>query len=76
MSNRPETVEQISVIINGEQRRAPAGQTVASLLVWLGLDPSRVAVELDRVVVPRQSWAETAVGDGARLEIVQFVGGG
>ena len=36
----------------------------------------RVAVELNRGIVPREQWAETSLGDGDHLEIVQFVGGG
>jgi sulfur carrier protein len=36
----------------------------------------RVAVEVNREVVPRNRWAETPLRDGDRLEIVHFVGGG
>jgi thiamine biosynthesis protein ThiS len=46
------------------------------LLESLGLDPARVAVELDRRIVKPHDWAATPVSGGARLEIVQFVGGG
>jgi sulfur carrier protein len=36
----------------------------------------RVAVELNRDIVPRDRWAETTLNDGDRLEVVHFVGGG
>ena len=36
----------------------------------------RVAVELNRDIVPRDRWAETELNEGDRLEIVHFVGGG
>ncbi len=36
----------------------------------------RVAVELNRGIVPREQWADTSLGEGDHLEIVQFVGGG
>ncbi len=55
---------------------APAGCVLRELLVWLEVDPARVAVELDRAIVQRQTWDRTPVGPGATLEIVQFVGGG
>jgi thiamine biosynthesis protein ThiS len=42
----------------------------------LDLDPQRVAVELNREIVRRESWQSTEVADGAEIEIVQFVGGG
>jgi thiamine biosynthesis protein ThiS len=70
------TTKQIEIVVNGQARQAPAGCSLASLLAWLGVDPARVAVELNRAIVRRESWGETAVGDGATLEIVQFVGGG
>lgn len=67
---------EIEVVINGEPRTFPAGQTVLALLRRLNLDPSRVAVELDRRIVKQPVWDETPVHDGAQIEIVQFVGGG
>jgi len=36
----------------------------------------RVAVELNRDIVPRGKWPETNLSEGDRLEIVHFVGGG
>jgi thiamine biosynthesis protein ThiS len=36
----------------------------------------RVAVELNREIVPRPEWPGTLLKDGDRLEIVHFVGGG
>ena len=42
----------------------------------VSLDPSRVAIEMDRRIVKREEWAARRPADGARIEIVQFVGGG
>ncbi|HET9339295.1 MAG TPA: sulfur carrier protein ThiS, partial [Casimicrobiaceae bacterium] len=36
----------------------------------------RLAVELNGAIVPRSRWAETALRDGDRLEIVHAIGGG
>lgn len=66
----------IEIVINGEQQSIPAGQTVLDLLQRLQLDPERVAVELDRRIVKQPRWAETLIDAGAKIEIVQFVGGG
>lgn len=66
----------IEIVINGEARSTSEGQTVLGLLRELQLDPARVAVELDRRIVKQQTWPETTITAGARLEIVQFVGGG
>ena len=67
---------EIQVVINGETRTIPEGETLLALLHRLNLDPSRVAVELDRRIVKQPKWCETNVQAGAKIEIVQFVGGG
>ena len=66
----------IQVVLNGEPRSIPAGLTVDRLLVFLEMDPSRVAVELDRAIVRKPDWTAAEVQDGAQLEVVWFVGGG
>jgi sulfur carrier protein len=67
---------QLSVRVNGEQRRLPGGISIAEMLRELGLDPARVAVERNLEVVPRSQLAEVAVADGDAFEIVRFIGGG
>ncbi len=65
--------------INGEERdfsKAPAPFTLTALLESLGMKADRVAVELNRDIVPRDRWAETELREGDRLEVVHFVGGG
>ena len=66
----------IEVVLNGERRSIPAGLTVDRLLGFLEMDPSRVAVELDRAIVRKTDWSTTQVREGAQLEVVWFVGGG
>jgi len=66
----------IQVVLNGEPRSLPAGLTVDRLLIFLEMDSSRVAVELDRVIVRKPDWPAAEVRDGAQLEVVWFVGGG
>ena len=65
--------------INGESRNFAdvAHQfTLAALIESLAMKSDRVAVELNRDIVPRERWPETLLKDGDRLEIVHFVGGG
>ncbi len=67
--------------INGEQRTfpdlaSPAEFTLAALVESLNMKPDRVAVELNREIVPRDRWSRTLLQEGDRLEIVHFVGGG
>jgi sulfur carrier protein len=62
--------------INGKEQTFSESLTLAQLIEQLGMKGDRVAVELNRDIVSRAQWAETALKDGDQLEIVHFVGGG
>ena len=64
------------VTINGERRVYPPGATLLDVVKGLGLEPDRVAVELNRVIARRDAWQATTFDAGAEIEVVQFVGGG
>ena len=66
----------MKLIINGEDRGFENPLTLQGLVEQLGMKADRVAVELNRDIVPRDQWARTELVDGDRLEIVHFVGGG
>jgi thiamine biosynthesis protein ThiS len=66
----------MQVTVNDEPRTLPAGATVADLVASLGLGPRRIAVEVNRAVVPRATYADVALRDGDVIEIIHFVGGG
>ncbi|HMF58427.1 MAG TPA: sulfur carrier protein ThiS [Pyrinomonadaceae bacterium] len=67
---------QLRVLINGEIRDVSENINLAELIKFLQLAPERVAIELNRSVVRRNEWAQTALTEDDRIEIVQFVGGG
>ncbi|HKB06856.1 MAG TPA: sulfur carrier protein ThiS [Candidatus Polarisedimenticolia bacterium] len=66
----------MTIILNGQERMAPAGSSVLALLETLGLAPGRVAVELNGVIVRRDTFARAILSDSDRIEVVHFVGGG
>jgi thiazole synthase len=66
----------VNVTINGESRHLDSSLNLRELLVMLGQDPAKVAVERNLEIVPRSEYGATMVGDGDRLEIVHFIGGG
>jgi len=68
--------ECIHIYINGQPREVAASQTVASLLAELNIPAERVAIELNRSIVRKREWHSVLVGEGAQIEIVEFVGGG
>ena len=66
----------MEIVINGETREVPTATNLGELLRLLDLKEDRVAIELNREIVRRDRWTETALQPRDRLEIVQFVGGG
>lgn len=66
----------LSVLVNGEPRCVPAGATVGALLGLLGVGERRLAVAVNRSVVPRSRYDRVALAAGDRVEILEAVGGG
>jgi sulfur carrier protein len=64
------------LIINGESREFGSVAMLSDLVARLGMKPDRVAVELNRELIPRDRWQATPLSEGDKLEIVHFVGGG
>ena len=62
--------------INGEEKEIADGLNLASLLEEFQIRPTRVVVERNREIVPRDSYGTTLLAEGDTLEIVHFVGGG
>jgi thiamine biosynthesis protein ThiS len=66
----------MKVKVNGEDREIAAGSSLSALLEQLQIRPSRVVVERNRDIVPRDAYDTTSLAEGDHLEIVHFVGGG
>ncbi|MGE3465667.1 MAG: sulfur carrier protein ThiS [Pyrinomonadaceae bacterium] len=66
----------ITIQLNGEKREIVAGSDLVDLLEHFSLPAQRVAVELNGAVIRRTEWAGTTLGDGDKIEVVHFVGGG
>jgi sulfur carrier protein len=62
--------------VNGEARTIRAGASVADLVEALGLGGRRLAVAVNRDVVPRARRARLQLAEGDRVEILEAVGGG
>ena len=66
----------MTIRLNGEPRDIAGPLTIGALLEDLKIDPRRVAVEHNLVIVRRALFDSTAIADGDEIEIVNFVGGG
>jgi thiamine biosynthesis protein ThiS len=66
----------LRIRVNGDWLELPGPTTLAALLATLSIDPRRVAVEHNGLIVRRDRLDSTGLKAGDEIEIVNFVGGG
>lgn len=66
----------LTLQVNGRPEEVPPETTVRGLLAQLGLGGARVAVAVNRSVVPRSAFDSHRLVAGDRVEILEAVGGG
>ena len=72
-----EIIQLIQITINGNPRSFELeAMTVGALVEKLGLTGKRLAIERNGEIVPKSTFAEVALQNGDKLEIVGAVGGG
>lgn len=65
-----------TLLVNGEPHPLPEAGNVQALVEQLGLNGRKIAVSVDRVVVPRSRLSEHLLRGGEHIEILEAVGGG
>ena len=66
----------MNIIVNGERQSLEADMNLEQLLEMLGLSGKRVAVEVNRDIVPRSDYNSFKLSDNDTIEIVNAIGGG
>ncbi len=66
----------MKIQLNGEPRELPEGCTAQQLVSDMGLSGRRLAMEVNREIVPRSEYAAHVLHDGDQVEIVHAIGGG
>lgn len=66
----------MNITLNGQSKTLQNSDTVGTLIIELGYENKRVAVELNGDIVPKSQHASTAIKEGDTIEIVVAVGGG
>jgi len=66
----------MKIVLNGESREVAATTSLAQLLEQSGYGARRIAVEVNREIVPRSRHAGRGLVEGDRIEIVHAIGGG
>jgi sulfur carrier protein len=66
----------MEILLNGESREVPEDCPVSELITLLGLQQKRLAVEINREIIPRSEHGRRHLQPGDRVEIVHAIGGG
>ena len=66
----------MKILLNGQEKSFPTPVTISALLRDMGLGERRVAVEVNREIVPRSRHGEFELKDNDRVEVVFAIGGG
>jgi thiamine biosynthesis protein ThiS len=70
------TLSSLKITLNGDPFETEGSLTLSTLLQKLNIDPRRVAVEHNLVIVKRAIYDSTTIQEGDQVEVVNFVGGG
>ncbi len=66
----------MNIYVNGEPRDVPEGCTAAQLVELLGLTGRRLAMEVNRDILPRSQYEAHRFQPEDRVEVVHAIGGG
>ena len=66
----------MNIQLNGENHEIADNSTAKDLIEQLGLTGKRLAMELNREIVPRSAYPTTPLKPGDEIEIVRAIGGG
>lgn len=64
------------IVLNGREQDVDGNATVADLIAAAGLVGRRVAIEVNREIVPRSDYAARRLSADDRVEVVHAIGGG
>lgn len=66
----------ISITVNEQSYQLEPATTINGLLKMLDMPKDKIAVERNRMIVAKSSYATEELLEGDQIEIVHFVGGG
>ena len=66
----------MDIQLNGEAKSLIKSTTIAEMVIELGLDSRKIAIEQNRAIVPKSAYSTTNLSHADEIEIVAFMGGG
>jgi len=66
----------LDIELNGAAHQLPAESSLHDLVEALGLAGQKLALAVNRQVVPRERWRDTRLQARDRVDVVRAIGGG
>ena len=66
----------MNIILNGQNKKIDDNTNIEKLLISLGLNNKRLAVEVNQEIIPRADFDRFTLSELDKVEIVQAIGGG
>tara|TARA_Y100001958_G_C21171465_1_gene503152 strand:+ start:16 stop:216 length:201 start_codon:yes stop_codon:yes gene_type:complete len=64
------------IVLNGKKFELKKKDTISQLLKKIDIKSSKVAIEVNKVVIPKEKYKYFKFREKDRVEIVTFIGGG
>jgi len=66
----------VTILVNGEKISLPADSSIEGLIVHLGYQNQRIAIEINESIIPKSNHSSFMLHDLDKVEIINAVGGG
>ena len=69
-------MKKINVYINGDKKLISVSSNLSDVLKNFEIDANKIAIEINKKVIPKSLYKNTLIKNEDKIEIVQFIGGG
>lgn len=69
-------IYKMNITVNSETKQLAETTYLSALISELGLQDRKIAVELNKEIIPKRLYEQLMLKEGDQLEIVQAIGGG
>jgi len=64
------------IVLNGKKFEVKKKDTITQLLKKIDIKSSKVAIEVNKVVIPKEKYRDFKFKKNDKVEVVTFIGGG
>ncbi len=66
----------MEILVNGEKISLPEYSSIEDLIVHLGYQNQRIAIEINESIIPKSNHSSFLLNDLDKVEVINAVGGG